>query len=94
VQRVFAPALLFAAAAALWLAVFLAIGNGVIWVIQTYEENSASECDRGECGTFGEIVDDHSLVFVIAVGLVAVLPSATLLWATRRRVGRDNANPS
>jgi hypothetical protein len=77
---------LVAVAAALWLAVFLAIGNGVVWVIQAYEENSASECDRGECGTLGEFVDDHSLVFVIAVGLAALLPSAALLWATRRRI--------
>ena len=68
---------------------FLAIGNGVIWVIETYEAHSASECDRGECGAFGEHVDDHGLVFVTAVGLLAALPSAALLWATRPRRSLD-----
>jgi hypothetical protein len=84
-QRVFAPALWIAVAVALWFAMFLAIGNAVMWVIQTYEENSASECNRGECGTFGELVDDHGLAFATTVALLAALFSAGLLREARRR---------
>ena len=92
-QRLSAAALLIGSAVALSLGTFFAAAAILVWLVETFE-GDISECNRGQCGTFGELLDDHDLLAVVVHGLFAVLPGAALLWTARSRLASYFARPS
>jgi len=86
-RRAVAAIAVAAAAATVWLAVFLGGGYAVVRFAEA-REGDISECDRGQCGTLGEFLDDHDLLAVSVLALVAALPAAVLLWRGRGRFTR------
>ena len=91
-QRVSAAAVVIASAVVLSLATFFGAAAAVVWLVESFE-GEISECHRGRCGAFGELLDDHDLLAVIVLGVVAAVPGIALLWAARRRLSGSFAKP-
>lgn len=85
VHRLGAAALLIVGAVALSLVTFFATAATVVWLVETFE-GEISECNRGQCGMFGEFLDNHDLVAVIVLAVFAALPGSALLWMGRSRL--------
>ena len=86
-QRALAAAAVVAAAGAVWAATFFLAAWSIVWLIATFE-GETSECWRGECGRFGELLDDHDLLATAVLAAVAALPAAGVLWKARSRFRR------
>ena len=84
---------MLAVAVAIWVAVFFGGAYALVWLIETFEGDT-SECWWAECGTFGELLDDHDLLAAIVLGLLAALPAAAVLWKARGRFANRSPEPS
>ena len=73
------------AAVAIWLTLFFGGAYALVQLVERFE-GDISECDRGECGRFGEFLDEHDLIAVILLALVAAAPAIPLLWKARGRL--------
>jgi hypothetical protein len=93
VQRFSAAALLVAAAIVLWLATFYASAYALVWLVEAVEGDT-SECWSSQCGTLGELIDDHDLLGVVLLAFLAALPAAALLWKARARLADRDAEAS
>ena len=90
--RFFAAAALLGAAVVIWLTVFFGGAYVIVWSIETFE-GDMSECWWAECGTFGELLDDHDLLAVVLLAVFATVPSAAFLRKTLRRFETPTARP-
>lgn len=84
-RRYVAAAGLAAASVAIWLTVFFGGAYALVRLLERLEGGD-SECGRAECGRFGEFLDEHDLLAVILLALIAAVPAVLLLWKARSRL--------
>ena len=77
-------AIVVVAAFAVWLAIFFGSAWLIVWLIETFE-GETSECWSGQCGRFGEFIDDHDLLATVLLAVFAALPASVVLWKARHR---------
>jgi hypothetical protein len=74
------------------LAVFFGGAYALVWLAEA-TEGDVSECDRGECGVLGELLDEHDLIALLVLALIAAVP-AVLVWTGCGRFARRGAQRS
>ena len=93
VQRILAAGLLLVGAFAIWLMVFFGTAYAAVRLVEAVEGDT-SECWSSQCAVLGEFQDDHDLLAVIVMGLLAALPAAAFLWRAWPRFPSRAGEPS
>jgi hypothetical protein len=88
-RSVVAGSLLLAGTVAIWLACFYGGAYAFLWFVHA-REGDTSECYKGECGPLGEFLDNHDLIAVLILALLAALPACAFLWRARSRFANRN----
>jgi hypothetical protein len=79
-----------AVAVAVWLAVFFGGAYALVRLTEAHE-GDISECNVGQCGMWGEFLDNHDLLATLLLAVLAALPGCALIWW---RFANRNAKPS